>query len=97
MCEAPALADALRQVTADLDGYIRRCAAELAEPLIIAAEQADTRVGEVMSEVQRRDDLIRELRRRIGVADRNQARWQEATGCRNPGEYRLREAGHGGS
>lgn len=84
---AVAVAD-LREVTKDLRGYIERRASELAAPLIAAANAAaDERVAEAHGEIERRDDVIKELSRRIAATDRNLARWQFVTGCRSADEF----------
>jgi len=64
------LADQLQRTIADLDTYIKRRAEQLATPRIASAEaDAQARVGAKQWEIERRDDLVAELRRRIEVLE----------------------------
>jgi hypothetical protein len=94
--DAAAIAGILAGAVADLDGYIGRRAAELAAPMIRAAlADADARSRAAAMAVQRRDDVVAELRRRVKVVDRlvDQAeQWRQATGCQTPAEYQRRAA-----
>jgi hypothetical protein len=66
------LAASLQASITGLDALIERRAAELAAPVIAAAQaDADAKVAEVQGDLQRRDDLVKELRRRIVAAERN--------------------------
>jgi hypothetical protein len=68
----------LRAMIADLDGYIGRRAAEVAEPLIAAAKAAaDARVAEAECGLQRAQDLVAELRRVLEYRDRQLARFRQ--------------------
>lgn len=92
MPSARTLAADLAAVVSDLDGYIERRAAEQAAPMIAAARQeADERVAEAAAQVQRGDDLVHELRRRLDALERQTAAWRTATGCRTPVEWRMRD------
>ena len=65
------LAQALREVTANLDAYIERRAQELATPHIEAAEREIREVRrQAASEKQRLDDLVAELRRQVEGLER---------------------------
>ncbi|MGI8333450.1 hypothetical protein ACRYCC_26155 [Actinomadura scrupuli] len=71
--------DTLSQITKDLDGYLERRAAELAQPLIDKANAAAAeRVREAEAEVTRQTDLVTELRRQIAPADRYRQRVEDA-------------------
>lgn len=71
--------DALRQITTNLDGYLERRAAELAQPLIDKANAAaDERVQEAEFETRRQTDLVTELRRQLAPADRYRQRVKDA-------------------
>jgi len=69
---ATALAHQLQATVTDLDGYIQRRAAALAEPHIAKARaEAAADAGRLRAELTWRDDLVAELRRRItGLEDR---------------------------
>jgi len=67
---AAELASQLRQTIADLDTYIEHRAEQLAAPQVAAAAaDAQARVEAKQWEIQRRDDLVTELRRRIEVLE----------------------------
>ncbi len=78
---APGSGDPLARLEAvlrDLEGYVQRRAEELAAPLIAAAEKrAAEMTGEARADVQRQEDLVRELRRILDAKDRQVARWRE--------------------
>jgi hypothetical protein len=80
----------LRSVTADLDGYIARRAAELAAPVVARArEEAAAVVARAEDELRRRDDLAAELRRHAEAMERQLSSWRRATGCRSVADYQL--------
>lgn len=60
----PEAVDRLEAITRDLDAYLERRAAEIAEPRIKAAEDAvRSEVREAEAKVQRLEDLVAEIRR----------------------------------
>lgn len=68
----PATLERVADIAANLDAYIDRRATELAQPLIDAAQaDADAKVHTAQMELQRRDDLLDELRRQIKVLARH--------------------------
>lgn len=65
------LAAELVTVTANLDEHIQRRAEELAAPLVAEAERkANEAVRDARMAVQRQEDIVAELRRRIAVMER---------------------------
>lgn len=78
----------LERVTSDLHSYLEHRARELAESHIKAAEDAAAaRVRQVEAELQRRDDLVAELRRQVRAALRGQAHALHTAGLRHDKEY----------
>jgi hypothetical protein len=79
----------LAGMISDLDGHIGRRAAELTAPLIEEARAgAAAAAASARSDVQRKDDLVAELRRRIDFLERERGQWREVTGARFPAEAR---------
>jgi hypothetical protein len=73
------LAAQLRAMIADPDCHIERRAAEIAAPEIATAQAAaDARIAEAQFELQRTDDLIGELRKRLAMQDRHLADYMKA-------------------
>jgi hypothetical protein len=71
-----ALAASLAETAASIEAHIERRAAEIAEPQVMAAQvvasnQIEKQRREHESEDQRKDDLIRELRRQLDAAVRS--------------------------
>jgi hypothetical protein len=61
------------------EGHIERRATELAAPLIAAAQaDAEATIAEARFELQRKDDLISELRKRLAMQDRHLADYLKA-------------------
>jgi len=70
-----ALAAQLQQAIADLDGNIERRAGELAAPIVARdRHHARAELDTIRVELQRRDDLVAELRRQLDVQLRQVAR-----------------------
>jgi hypothetical protein len=58
----------LAEMIANLDGYVIAKGQEIAAPLVAAAHAAvDERIAEQNGELQRRDDVIHELRRQVAA------------------------------
>jgi hypothetical protein len=88
--DAPLLADALAVITADLEGYIQRRAAELAAPMVAEAEErAAEKAGEAQAATRQQEDLVKELRRHLDAKERQIARWREVA-TKEAGDIILR-------
>ena len=83
-------APTLAAMIADLDGYIERHAAELAEPKIDVAQAAAAKeVRLARLETQRQEDLVKELRRRLIAQERIAGRLRAEAEGRSRGETRI--------
>lgn len=72
MSQTAATLDQVADIVANLDAYIDRRAAQLAQPLIDAAQaDADAKVHAARMELQRKEDLLDELRRQLKVLARH--------------------------
>jgi hypothetical protein len=85
-----AITGALRATVADLEGYIERRAAEHAAPIVAVAERgAKEAFATARAEVERKEDLITELGRRLRALERQAAHWREVAEGR-AGDFILR-------
>lgn len=66
--------DRLAAITSDLDGYVERRAAELAREAIAAAHDRVTiEIVRMQEQINRRDEVIIELRRRLKARNKRRA------------------------
>jgi transcriptional regulator with XRE-family HTH domain len=83
-----ALAERLSRITSDLESYLERRAREIAEPLIRTADEAARElVAQAQREVQRQEDLVAELRRQWGAAERRAQRAEHQLGVVHRGGW----------